>query len=184
MKMIVGLGNPGRSYCKTRHNIGFMVIDYFADSQKTKVNKNKLNGLYKIIEIDNEKILLLKPQTFINLSGQVVKSFVDYYKIEISDILIISDDLSLPISKIRLKPCGSSGGHNGLKNIEENLRSNEYKRLRIGISNNKAMDSKDYVLDKISKEELLLIEKILPITTDIIMDFFNVEFEKLMNKYN
>ena len=184
MKMIVGLGNPGRKYNKTRHNIGFMVIEDFANKNKIKINKKKFNGLYEIIDFNDEKVLLLKPQAFINLSGQVIRSFMDYYKIDLSNILIISDDMDLSTGILRLKPNGSSGGHNGLKNIEENLHTNEYKRLRIGISNNKDIDSKDYVLGKLSKIELMDIEKTLSITYNILIDFFQIDFEKLMNKYN
>lgn len=119
-----------------------------------------------------------------NLSGKVVKNYVDYFKININDILIISDDLDMPCFKIKLKYKGSSGGHNGLKNISENLHTEEFKRLKIGISNDKTIDTKTYVLSKFNKEELELLNKKLEVTKNIINDFVEMDFEKLMSKYN
>jgi len=183
MKLIVGLGNPGKEYEKTRHNIGFMCIDEIANKMNLKF-KNKFDGLYSETTIDDEKVILLKPQSFINLSGNVVINFVKYYKIKIEDILIIVDDMDLDLGKMKLKYKGSSAGHNGLKNIENNLNSNEYKRLKIGISRNRLYDSKDYVLGKITEEEYEKINKIITITPNIIIDFIKLPFDHLMSKYN
>ena len=184
MKLIVGLGNPGNEYEKTRHNIGFMVIDYFAKEHNISVETKKFNGLFTKFMYNNETVILLKPLSYMNLSGEVVRSFVDYFKIDIKDILIINDDLDMSIGKIKLKEKGSSGGHNGLKNIELHLKTNEYKRLKIGISNNKMIDTKDYVLGKLNEEETNKITEILPITNKIIEDFTTVDFNKIMSKYN
>jgi len=184
MKLIVGLGNPGNEYEKTRHNIGFMVIDYFAKEHNISIETKKFNGLFTKFMYNNETVILLKPLSYMNLSGEVVRSFVDYFKIDIKDILIINDDLDMSIGKIKLKEKGSSGGHNGLKNIELHLKTSEYKRLKIGISNNKMIDTKDYVLGKLNEEETKKITEILPITNKIIEDFTTVDFNKIMSKYN
>lgn len=184
MKLIVGLGNPGREYDKTRHNIGFMVLDNYTKEKKLEFNKTKFNGKYCETIINNEKILFLKPQKYMNLSGEVVKDYVNYYKININDILIINDDLDLSVGKIKLKEKGSCGGHNGLRNIELNLGTDKYKRLKIGISNNKLIDTKNYVLGKFMKDELELINKTIDNTKNIIDDYLEMNFDKLMNKYN
>lgn len=181
MKLIIGLGNPGKSYENTRHNIGFMVIDHFANTTNWK---NKWNALYTEIIINNEKILLIKPQTFMNLSGNALIEFANFYKIDLEDILVIQDDLDLEVGKYRLKINSSSGGHNGIKSIIERLGSNHFARLKIGISNNKRIDTKDYVLGKFTKEELETFEKLYPTFNEIITSFITTGIEKTMNKYN
>lgn len=184
MKLIVGLGNPGKEYEKTRHNIGFMSIDYYCESRNIKFEKQKFNGIYAEKIINNEKIIFLKPQSYINLSGEVIIKFISYFKIDKGDILIISDDLDLKIGTYKLKPKGSAGGHNGLKNIEFNLKSQEYKRLKIGISNDKTIETKDYVLGAIKNENIKIYNKMFEITNNIIDDFIIMNFDLLMNKYN
>ena len=184
MKLIVGLGNPGREYELTRHNIGFQTIDKFADKLGVSITKSKFNGLYSETIIDEEKVILLKPQSYINLSGEVIRKFVNFYKIDISDILIIHDDLDLSVGIYKLKQKGSSGGHNGLKNIELHLGTQEYKRIKIGISNNKNMDTKDYVLGKLSKEENEKLDEVKNIVLEVLDDYFKVSFSDLMAKYN
>ena len=170
MKLIVGLGNPGKEYSNTRHNIGFMCIDELARYFNVSFDSNKFNGLYTQFNYEGEKIILLKPQK--------------YFKIYLNDILIICDDLDTEIGTFRLRYKGSSGGHNGLKNIEINLSTSEYKRIKIGISNNKLIETKDYVLGKFSKKELELINPIIKNIPNIITDYFVLSFENLMNKYN
>lgn len=184
MKLIVGLGNPGKEYENTRHNMGFMAIDRFATKHNVTISKNKFGGLYAEMNINGEKVILLKPQQYINLSGEVIKKFVDFYKININDILIISDDLDQPVGKYKLRYKGSSGGHNGLKNIELHLKTNEYKRIKIGISNNKQMDTKNYVLGKIDLENKKILDSVFKIVENILEDYFNLTFDNLMNKYN
>lgn len=184
MKLIVGLGNPGKEYENTRHNIGFMVIDKFIKKNNIKVNKSKFNGIYYEYNLNGENIIFLKPQGYINLSGEVIKKFIDFYKIDISDILIISDDLDQEIGKFKLRYKGSSGGHNGLKNIELSLKTNEYKRIKIGISNNKTIDTKDYVLGKLNKENLEIINNTINIVIKILEEYNLMTFDNLMNKYN
>ena len=184
MKLIVGLGNPGREYENTRHNIGFMFIDEYAKQKGVEINKKKFNGLYIDFINNGEKTILLKPQTYMNLSGESVRGFVEFFKIKIEDIFIISDDLDMPIGKLKLRPTGSSGGHNGLKNIELHLNTQNYKRLKIGISHNKDIDTKDYVLGNLSKENKDTINDLKKIVNNIIDDFYKLDFEKLMAKYN
>lgn len=184
MKLIVGLGNIGKEYDNTRHNIGFMTVDKIAEYFKVDFNKKKFNGSYCEIFYENEKVILLKPEKYMNLSGEVVKPFVDFFKINIEDILIISDDLDMPIGKIKLKYKGSSGGHNGLKNISLHLGTENFKRLKIGISNDKTRDTKDYVLGKFTKEELNNLNELLNEMPKIFIDYMNLTFDNLMNKYN
>ena len=147
-----------------------------------------LFGIYKMdageVYINGEKVILLKPLSYMNLSGEVVQSFANYYDIDSSNILVISDDLDLDFLDYRLRLFGSSGGHNGLKDIERCLGSNRFRRFRIGISNNKNIDTKDYVLSRFSKEELDNIDEFLPKTETILSDFCSMSFERLMSKYN
>jgi peptidyl-tRNA hydrolase, PTH1 family len=184
MKLIVGLGNYGKEYDNTRHNMGFRYIDAFAKAHNTKIDKAKMDGLYTKINIDNEDVILLKPQKYMNLSGEVVREYVNYFKIDVKDILIISDDLDLPVGTMKLKYKGSSGGHNGLKNIEQNLGTSEYKRLKIGISNIKDMLTKDYVLGKIPSNDQKIYKDMEPKIINLLDDFITMDFEKLMSKYN
>lgn len=184
MKLIVGLGNPGKEFLNTRHNIGFMFIDFYAEKYGVSINKEKFNGLYVKIKINSEDVILLKPQKYMNLSGDVIKKYVDYFNIDISDIIIICDDLNLDFLKVKLKCKGSCGGHNGLLNIENNLNTDCYKRLKIGISSNNNIDMKDYVLGKFDNHQLQEIIKKKDFINDILDDFLNFSFEKVMSKYN
>ena len=184
MKLVVGLGNPGKEYDKTRHNVGFRMIDKITDNLKIEFNKEKFDGKYCEKIINEEKYLFLKPQRYMNLSGTVIKQFVDYFKINIDDIIIICDDLDMEVGKIRLRAKGSSGGHNGLKDIEKNLGTSQYKRIKVGIANNKSIDTKDYVLGKFSKEENDIITNCEEMLENIFNDYTKLSFDKLMSKYN
>ena len=185
MKLIVGLGNPGKEYENTRHNIGFSIVDFYLDSKgSSHIFKEKFNGLYYQTEINSEKVIFLKPLSYMNLSGGVVRKYVDYFKIDISDILIISDDMDLNVGNFKLKDKGSSGGHNGLKDIERCLGTSVYKRLKVGISKSNLSDVKDYVLGKLSVEENKTMNDIKIILCDVLNDYFYIDFVSLMNKYN
>lgn len=184
MKLIVGLGNPGIEYQNTRHNIGFMMLDSYASSHNFTFSKTKYNGMYAEIFFGSEKVIFLKPLSYMNLSGEVVRKFVDYYHIDVQDLLIIHDDLDLPFGKIKVKPSGSSGGHNGLKNIEFHLNTQNYKRFKIGISNNKQINTKDYVLGKFSREELEEISHLAIRVSEMIDAFLAKDFSDIMNQYN
>ena len=184
MKLIVGLGNPGKEYADTRHNAGFKFIDEYAKSKGLTFNQNKFKGLYTTFINNGEKIILLKPQKYMNLSGEVVRDFVNFFKIKTDDILIICDDLDTPLGKIKIKYKGSSGGHNGLKNIEQNLNTNEYKRIKIGISNDKNENRINYVIGKMPKEDLNKLNEVTSRSPEILNDYLTLKFDNLMNKYN
>lgn len=185
MKLIVGLGNPGKEYENTRHNIGFNCLDhYIRHLNITDKWSKKFNGL--IIEgfVDGEKVIFLKPQTFMNLSGDSVRKTMDYYDIDIDDLLVISDDLDLIIGNFKLKDKGSCGGHNGLRDIESKIGTAVYKRLKIGIGKDKGIDTKDYVLGNLSKEHNKIIEDLFNKIDLVLDDYFKIPFCDLMSKYN
>ena len=184
MKLIVGLGNPGKEYENTRHNIGFIFIDALAKNLNVSIDKKKFNGLYTETFINGEKVILLKPQSYMNLSGEVVIQYLKYFKIKVEDMLVINDDLDMEFGKLRLRQDGSSGGHNGLKNIALHINTEEFKRLKVGISNNKDIDTKDYVLGHFSKEDLELLESKKEEVVNLLKDFITLDFDRLMNKYN
>jgi len=184
MKLIVGLGNPGNLYSNTRHNIGFMAVDKIVLSMGLEFDKLKFGGLYTSINIKGEKIIFLKPQEYINLSGNVIRKYVDFFDIDLKDVLIIHDDLDLDVGVMKLRTKGGSGGHNGLKNIESNFKTKDYKRIKIGISNNKMYNTKDYVLGKFSIEDKKLIDNTLDKLPKLFNDYLDLSFENLMNKYN
>lgn len=184
IKLVVGLGNPGRQYANTRHNMGFKVLDTIAERLEVNKWKERNGGLYFDTYIDMARVIFLKPQRFINLSGEVMIEFVRFFDIKPEDILVVSDDLDLPLGSLKLKEKGSSGGHNGLKNIEEHLKTNEYKRIKIGISNDKTIDTKDYVLGKLTKQEIKLLKPVIESSADAVLASVNTPFNELMSKYN
>lgn len=178
MKLIVGLGNPGKEYYCTRHNVGFMVLDnYISDDYK-----NKFNGDYLVKNINGEKVLFLKPLTFMNNSGDCVYKFVNYFDIDIKDILVIQDDMDLEIGDFKLKKNSSDGGHNGIKSIISNLNTKEFLRLKIGIGHNG--DTINHVLGKFSKKESEVLKHNFSLYSDIITDFINYDSNVLISNYN
>lgn len=182
MKLIVGLGNPGKKYKDTKHNIGFMCLDYYATQQKLTFKKdNKFSG--EIVKFGN--IVLLKPHTFMNLSGQSIRATLDYYDIDIEDMLVIYDDLALPLGKLRLREKGSAGGHNGIKSVISHTGTQEFKRVKIGIDANPLIDTKDYVLGNFSKEEKKELGLSIIEVSKVIEAFkSNKEYTLIMNQYN
>ena len=184
MKMIVGLGNPGKEYENTRHNIGFMIIDEYSKEYKINNFKTKYNGLFAKVYRNGEYFVLLKTLSFMNLSGTVVSKFANYFKIKPEDILVIHDDLDLPVGKIKIKSKGSSGGHNGIKSIIEYLKTEEFNHFKVGVGNNKNIETKDYVLGKFNKKELDIYNKLFTFSSNIIDDFLDLNIDKVMSKYN
>ena len=184
MKLIVGLGNPGKEYENTRHNAGYRFLDTYAKEKNLSFNKTKFQGTYTEFNYKGEKIILLKPEKYMNLSGEVINDYVTFFKINTDDILIICDDLDTPAGRIKIKAKGSSGGHNGLKNIENHLKTNVYKRIKIGISNDKEADKIDYVIGKVSKSDLEKINSVNTLAVQVIDDYLEMSFDNLMNKYN
>lgn len=186
MYLIAGLGNPGRQYDMTRHNIGFEVIDYMADQYNVKVKKLKFKGLYADTVIAGEKAILLKPQTYMNLSGESVRDFADFYKIPAENIIIINDDINLAAGRLRIRAKGSAGGHNGLKSIIYQLNSDNFPRIRIGVDSpvREKMDLADFVLARFTKEEIPVLEESIILTKKAVEEIILGGIESAMNKYN
>ncbi|MDE6241352.1 MAG: aminoacyl-tRNA hydrolase [Anaeroplasmataceae bacterium] len=186
MKLIVGLGNPGAQYEQTRHNVGFMAIDTFAEQHHATFRlEPKLKGMLASVTIDGNKAFLLKPMTFMNLSGESVKAVKDYYKISVEDILIISDDLDSHNGRVRLRAEGSAGGHNGHKNIIAHLGTEEYKRIKIGIGRSEVIPVIDWVLQKFNTEEMTEIHLALDKSSKAIEDFITgTAFNKIASLYS
>ena len=185
MKLIVGLGNPGRAYKDTRHNTGFIFLDRFAKDNKLKFKLDvKLKSEICDTTINGEKIILIKPQTYMNLSGEAVKLVCRYYNIDTNDILVVHDDLDLEMGVIRFRSHGSSGGHKGLQNIMDLMETQEIKRLKVGIDKVESKFTVDYVLSKFSKEEMSTLDIFLDKFDNMIKDFCELSFENLMSRYN
>ena len=186
MKLIVGLGNPGSSYANTRHNCGFIVLDKFAEKNNVDFKLNaKLKGEVAQITLNGEKAILLKPMTYMNLSGESVILVKNFYKIEIDDILVVSDDLDSRLGRLRLRAKGSAGGHNGHKNIAQHLGTEEYKRIKIGIDRDPNISVVDWVLKKFTKEELKQLDETFNTVSDAIYEFASgVDFMKISSKYS
>ena len=184
MKLIIGLGNPGKEYENTRHNTGFMVLDRLSEKLNIEMTQNKFKGLYGKSKYKGEDVILLKPQTYMNLSGESVRQVMDFFKINQEDILVIYDDLDMPVGKLRLRQSGSAGGHNGIKDIINKLGSQKFSRLKIGISNDKAVDTKDYVLGKFSNDEIKILNNSYEKLYDLVEDFISYDVNALKQIYN
>ena len=186
MKLIVGLGNPGTQYENTRHNAGFIAIDEFARRNNIVFNlEPKFKGAIGSKIFNNEKVLLLKPMTYMNLSGESIIAVVNFYKIDINDIIIISDDLDSPLGRLRLRDHGSSGGHNGHKSIVNHLHTEGYKRIKIGIGRDEKIPVVDWVLKKFNEEEQAIMNNAANKAADALEEFANgVDFMKISSKYS
>lgn len=184
MKLIIGLGNPGKEYENTRHNTGFMVLDRLSEKLNIEMTQNKFKGLYGKSKYKGEDVILLKPQTYMNLSGESVRQVMDFFKINQEDILVIYDDLDMPVGKLRLRQSGSAGGHNGIKNIIAHLNSQDFKRIRVGIDRHKYMKVVDYVLSRFTKEENEAISQGIENAANAIIDYLDHDFDYVMNRYN
>ena len=183
MKLIVGLGNPGKKYEHTRHNMGFDVVDLFGEQAQIDIDKESFKGLLGRGKVFDEDIYILKPQTFMNLSGESVREVAAYFKINIEDIIVVYDDMALEVGNIRLRPSGSSGGHKGMQNIIDNLGTQDIKRIRVGIGEPE-FDSIDYVLSKPTKDEKPLLQEAIENAADALKDILKMNFDKAMTKYN
>lgn len=185
MKLIVGLGNPGKAYKDTRHNVGFMFVDNVAKKLNLKFSLDKAKKC-EIVQtnIGLEKVIFIKPQTYMNLSGDSVIAVKNFYKIDVEDILVIYDDLDLETGKIRIRPNGSSGGHKGIQSIITNLGTQNIKRVRIGIDKVSSDKTIDYVIGNFSKADREIIDISLEKGLDIINDFISIPFEQVMSRYN
>ena len=183
--LIVGLGNPGVSYEKTRHNLGFMLVDRLAGEAQTQVKRIECRALIGRAVIENQTVELAKPQTFMNLSGESVSCLLSKQDRAVEKLVVISDDLALPLGTIRLRPKGSHGGQNGLRSIIDCLKTNEFTRLRIGIQPEHPISSAtNFVLEKFSKSEFETVEKILEESTEAIRSIINDGTEFAMSRFN
>lgn len=183
MYLITGLGNPGRQYALTRHNIGFEVIDFLANQYSLGSKKVKFNGQYYTHIINGEKIIFLKPHTYMNLSGQCVRAFVDYFDIDINKIMIIYDDTSFDIGAVRIKKSGSSGGHKGMADIICNLNSENIPRVRIGIGE-AAYDIKNHVLSRFTEQETPIMQDAVKKAAQAVRLFIEKDIDTAMNLIN
>ena len=185
MKIIVGLGNPKSEYAGTRHNVGFSAIYNISDSYGIRVDAKKHKALIGKGMIEGEKVILAMPQTFMNLSGESVRELVDYYKCDVSDLIVIYDDISLDVGRIRIRKKGSAGGHNGIKNIISHLGTDVFTRIKIGVGEKPPkMDLADYVLGRFSKEEQPVIRQAVDTARDAVADIIKEDEDYAMNKYN
>lgn len=185
MYLIIGLGNPEEEYSKTRHNIGFNTINKLAQKYNIKITKTKYEGLYETTTIEGKKVILIKPQTYMNLSGNCVKQFVDFYKVEKENILVIYDDMDIETGTIKIRKKGSAGGHNGMKSIIQMLGTEEFPRIRIGIGRPEHNgDEINYVIGTIPKEEIPKLEEGTEKAKEAIIEILKNGIDKAMNKFN
>lgn len=185
MYIIAGLGNPTREYEKTRHNVGFDTIDVLADKLNTSVDEKKFKGLYGRGIIAGEKVILLKPQTFMNLSGESVREAADFYKVDPEHIIVIYDDISLDVGQLRIRKKGSAGGHNGIKNIIAHLGHDVFMRVKVGVGEKpKGYDLADYVLGHFSKEEKEKMEVAYEKAVQAVRMAGLGEIDEAMNQFN
>jgi peptidyl-tRNA hydrolase, PTH1 family len=185
MKCIVGLGNPGKKYEQTRHNVGFMVIDELLNRNNWSLKKNKFRSKYTVEHIGGEKVLLIKPETYMNLSGEAISAFKEFFELDLQDIVVIYDDLDLPPGKIRLRQKGGHGGHNGIRNTIDQLQDKAFNRIRIGIGRSETpMAVSDYVLGKFSDEHRPKIDESVKLAAEACEMWLEKPFLEVMNKYN
>ena len=185
MKIIAGLGNPGQKYDKTKHNTGFMTMDHYLDEKGLSLDKDKFEGLWTKQKINGEDVILLEPQTYMNESGRSVSQVANFFKVDPEDILIIQDDMDMPIGKIRIRANGKSGGHNGIKSIIRDLGTEKFNRLKIGIRHPKNATVVSWVLTPFNDEQQKLMDDSFDTSVKIIDDFIaGRDSQYLMNKYN
>jgi PTH1 family peptidyl-tRNA hydrolase len=185
MKAIIGLGNPGMKYAGTRHNIGFDAVTAIADKYNLSINNKKFKGVYADGHIAGEKVLLVQPQTFMNLSGECVREVADFYKLNPDEIIIICDDINLDVGRLRIRKKGSAGGHNGLKNIIAHLGTEEFPRIRVGVGEKtEGWDLADYVLARFDKDSEPVIREALANVVGAVETWISEGIDAAMNRHN
>ena len=185
MYLIIGLGNPEEEYRKTRHNMGFNAINKIAEQYGIKVNKSKFQGLYESAIIEGKKVMLIKPQTYMNLSGECIKQFVDFYKISKEEILVIYDDMDIEPGKIKIRKKGGAGGHNGMKSIIKMLGTEEFARIRTGIGRPEhSGDDINYVIGAIPEEEIPKLQEGVEKAKEAVIEILKNGIDSAMNKLN
>ena len=185
MYLIVGLGNPEADYSKTRHNMGFNVINKLSEKYDIQVNKNKFDGLFGSGEIEDKKVVLLKPQTYMNLSGKSIIQAINFYKIDIENMIVIYDDIDVGKGSIKIRKKGSAGSHNGMKSVIEEIGTNEFTRVRVGIGKPEFKDDMiNYVIGAVSEEELKTLDEGAIKAKDAIVEILKNGVDIAMNKFN
>jgi len=184
MKIVIGLGNPGNKYAKTRHNIGFAVIDKFVKSSKVGFTKTQCDSVISKCIIEGEEVVFVKPQLFMNLSGGPAKRVIEKYNCSLREVLVVLDDINLPLGKIRIRKEGSSGGHNGLRSISNHLKTTCFPRLRIGVGDTLPENTKDFVLSRFSKEENEIIQGTLDKACKVIHCWVTTDINRCMGLFN
>ncbi len=185
MLMVVGLGNPGKKYAETKHNIGFMVIDQLAKDFGVQVDKLEFDAATATVRVDGERVLLVEPQTFMNASGKAVRQLMSFYQIKEDELIVIQDDLDMPMGKLRLRKKGSAGGHNGIKDIIAATGSTDFARVKIGTDHPAKQTVVDWVLTPFSKDDRPLIDAAVDQAVALVKDrIAGTDISKLMNKYN
>jgi PTH1 family peptidyl-tRNA hydrolase len=184
MKLIVGLGNPGEEYAETRHNAGFKVIERLAGELKIDLSRNRFGGSIGQGDFEDKKLILLKPQKFMNRSGEVVAKAMGFYKFALGDLLVVTDDMDLEPGRIRVRAKGSAGGHNGLADIIEKLGSNQFGRLRVGIGGCDGIGRRDYVLSRPDKQDRELINQAVEKAAKAVICWIKYGVVKAMNEFN
>ena len=184
MKIIIGLGNPGLKYAGTRHNVGFDVVDYLAAGKGTSAFREKFEAFVAELKEGDEAVLLLKPLTFMNLSGRALRAALDFYKLPVEQVLVVCDDFNLPLGKLRVRAKGSHGGQNGLRNIQDQLGTDAYARLRIGVGQPGAGEAVDFVLSKFKPGERAAVEEAVANAAQAALVWVRSGLEACMNRFN
>lgn len=185
MYLIIGLGNPEPEYAQTRHNMGFDVVNQLSKKYQITLNKNKYQAIYGTGIIEGEKVILVKPQTYMNLSGKAVKQFVDFYKTPLENVLVIYDDMDTEVGKIRIRAKGGAGSHNGMKSIVTELQSTVFPRIRVGIGKPKEQfDRINYVIGNIPTEEYIKLQEAVMVAAEAVPYYLLNGIDNAMNKYN
>ena len=185
MKLIAALGNIGEKYCFTRHNAGFMTVDYWAlNANFSFREESKLKSLFAKIKFNNDDIIIIKPTTYMNLSGEAVSLVMNYYKVDVNDLLIIYDDINLDLGRLRFRANGSDGGHNGIKSIIQHIGTNKFDRLKFGIGPQPPIPSEAFVLQNFSKEQEPLLKDTIKLANDAVKFYLEQGIEKAQNKFN
>lgn len=186
MYLVVGLGNPGKQYDMTRHNIGFHTIDYIADKYNARLTKLKFKAVYGEATISGERVYLVKPQTYMNLSGDSVAEMAQFYKVPVENIIVINDDISLDVGRIRVRGKGSAGGHNGLKSIIYRMNSDAFPRVKMGVGapKHEDYDLADFVLGRFTKEEIPVMEDAIKKAETAVAEIIKNGIQSAMNKCN
>ncbi len=185
MYIVAGLGNPGAEYSRNLHNLGFMTIDKLAEKYGVKFEKSGFSAKYSIINVNGVKVMFIKPQTFMNLSGVALRAAASYYKVPTGNIIVAYDDVDIPIGSVRIRQSGSAGTHNGMRSIVNELGSTEFPRVRIGIKPDRPFSLIDYVLSNVRAEDVSSFDSAINVATDAIDEFIKGDsIEKIMCRHN